>query len=95
MSVVSGIGYIGGALLGVQSAPQLLKVYRTKSAKDISSVFLSTNIAGLLCMSYYGFSTNDSVLYIPTTMSMALSTALFAMKGFYDKRDSSAEAIDL
>lgn len=95
MSVVSGIGYIGGALLGVQSAPQLLKVYRTKSAKDISSVFLSTNIAGLLCMSYYGFATNDSVLYIPTTMSMALSTALFAMKAFYDNRDSSAEAIDL
>ena len=65
MITVDTIGYVGGALLSVQLFPQIHKVIRTKSSKDLSFQFLGLNIMGLLCMTIYGLLNNDTPFTLP------------------------------
>lgn len=83
---VDVIGYIGGGLLGVQSIPQIFKICKTKSTNDISLLFVLTNLCGLSCMTYFAVYTNQTVLYIPTTTSLMLSSVVLVLKICYDTK---------
>lgn len=47
------IGWIGCGLLASCSIPQCLRTYKTKSAKDISALYLCMWFAGMVCSSVY------------------------------------------
>lgn len=49
------IGAMGGTLLGACAMPQIIKLVRTRSASDISYVFLSAYILGLFLTFLYLF----------------------------------------
>lgn len=86
MIIVDTIGYVGGALLAVQLFPQIYKVIRTKSSKDLSFPFLGLNITGLLCMTMYGLLNNDIPLYAPAIISLVNTILLFGCAWYYHEK---------
>jgi len=79
------LGYSGGIILSVQMIPQILKIVKTKSTKDISTSFLILNISGLSLMTSYGIIRNDSPLYIPTSISLFMTIIVLILKIIYHK----------
>ena len=89
MANIDTIGYIGGALLSVQLFPQIFKVIKRKSSKDLSFPFMGLNIAGLSCMSVYGISNNDTPLYFPAMFSLLNTIILFCCARYYHERSDT------
>lgn len=54
------IGYLGGFLIAVALTPQLIKIYKTKSTKDISYLWTLMLLAGLLL--YVVFAVKNSII---------------------------------
>ncbi|CAI5530175.1 unnamed protein product [Closterium sp. Naga37s-1] len=50
----SACGFIGGIIFCVSILPQLIKTYRTKSAKDLSYFWQACYLLGLIGISIYG-----------------------------------------
>jgi MtN3 and saliva related transmembrane protein len=84
----SFFGYFGGLLLSVQMIPQIIKVGRTMSAKDLSYVYLMLNLVGLQSMAIYGIIENDKPLYIPAGVSGMNTVMLLILKILCDRKES-------
>jgi MtN3 and saliva related transmembrane protein len=54
MPSIDLLGYTAGFLTTFALAPQILRVYRLKSAREISLIFTSSLLAGILCWLAYG-----------------------------------------
>lgn len=80
------LGLVGSLLLAASLVPQMLKVYRTKSAKDISLTFQITYLLGLSMIVAYGFGRWLWPVYIPATIELCAALVLFSMKIYYDCR---------
>lgn len=71
------IGLVAGCLTGLASFPQLLKVWREKSAKEISLVMLVTLMLGLLLWVIYGSVKKDLPLILTNAVSLFINLVLF------------------
>lgn len=68
------IGYLGGFLIAISLAPQLIKTWKTKSAKDLSLLWTIISLIGLILYGIYAvinkvfplltFATTESVMII-------------------------------
>jgi uncharacterized protein with PQ loop repeat len=85
----SVLAYVGGFILGFQMFPQIYKVFVTKSATDLSLVYLSMNAIGLVCMTTFGIKTNQLELYIPTSISLTTTIVMIFMKLYYDYKKTT------
>jgi uncharacterized protein with PQ loop repeat len=87
--IPDAFAYIGGSILATQMLPQLRKIHRRESAKDISYLFLAMNMIGLSLMTTYSFLINDMPLIVTTSLSMFNTVICVGMKIYYDefKRD--------
>ncbi|MDD5133011.1 MAG: SemiSWEET family transporter [Candidatus Nanoarchaeia archaeon] len=54
MSVLSTLATISGSLMALANFPQVYKIYKRKSAKDISAITYSVYILGALIWLLYG-----------------------------------------
>jgi len=48
------IGFIGGALITFSLVPQVIRLYKLKSAREISLLFNSLMLIGSICWMSYG-----------------------------------------
>ena len=78
------VGYVGGSILGFQLLPQIYKTYQLRSATQLSYVFILLNLIGLTCMTIYGISLSEKPLYIPTTISLVMTSVLLFEKIYFD-----------
>ena len=85
----SMLAYIGGFILGFQMFPQIYKVIVTKSATDLSLLYLSMNAIGLIFMNTYAFSTVQFELFIPTGISLVNTIIMILLKVYYDYTKAS------
>jgi uncharacterized protein with PQ loop repeat len=53
ITITDVIGFIGGIILSISSLPQLIHLFQTRSAKDISKLSTLTLLAGLLMTAVY------------------------------------------
>lgn len=74
--------------------PQMIKVYRTKSAKDISTTFQCFFITGAALVVTYGIGEGLWPIYIPCSMELIGGITLMLMKCRYDRLERNADAID-
>ena len=81
------IGYLGGGVLTLQFIPQIYKIYKTKSVKDISIFFLVMNIVGLSMMMSYSIFENQKPIYIPLCISLINTFIVLIMVVYYRKND--------
>ena len=73
-------GYIGMVCLTITLIPQLIRVIRTKSAKDLSYIFLSLNVFTCICFFSYGVILHEIPLIISNTAVMLQTFTLMIIK---------------
>lgn len=64
------IGLFAGLLTSGCQIPQAIKVYKTKSTKDLSGLWIAILLAGTIVWLYYGLSINDIPLILWNTFSL-------------------------
>ncbi len=79
-------GSAAALLTTISFVPQLVRVWRRKSASDISlSMFLLFNL-GLCLWLAYGIGLHSAPIIVANTATLALSLAILALKVRYDRR---------
>lgn len=78
------LGHIGGMILTLSSIPQIVKMIRTKSARDISFLFLLLLFLGRFCWLCHGYTRGDRALQIWNMIGIALTFILLVLKVKYD-----------
>ncbi len=74
------LGLAAGALIVFASLPQILKIIKSKSTKDISlAMYIILNIGTLLWV-IYGFVTNQIVIIIPNLIFLVLNLIILYLK---------------
>lgn len=79
------LGLVGSFLISASLVPQILKVYRTRSARDISRSFQLLYVLGLLLVAVYGLGEALWPIYIPVLLELAGGLLLLAMKFHYER----------
>ncbi|KAL3664054.1 hypothetical protein V7S43_010940 [Phytophthora oleae] len=85
------VGFMGSLLLAASLVPQMRKIYKTKSAKDISLVYQISYVVGLAMIVAYGFGRWLWPVYIPATIELCAASVVFSMKLYYDSQDKKRD----
>ncbi len=84
MNIQNIMGYTAGALTTVAFLPQVIKVYYTKSAKDISWIMMCLFTLGVILWIIYGFIIPDGMpLIVANLVTFSLSAAILILKAYY------------
>lgn len=78
MEVSLIIGYLAAALVIITPIPQLYKIIKTKSSKDISILMYSILLIAQILFTVYGLLKNDFVIIVTNVVS-SLIIALIIM----------------
>ncbi len=83
--VLELVGYTGGLLIAVSLIPQLIKTWKTKSAKDLSLLWTFITLIGLIL--YATYAAKNSVLPLLTfaVTESIMIIILISMKLSFDK----------
>jgi len=81
------VGIIAIILTSFSIVPQIVKIYRTKSAKDLSMIQCILLLIGILCWLLYGIQINDLVVIVANAINLLLQIILVSMKKIYDSRE--------
>ncbi|CAM3452292.1 MtN3 and saliva related transmembrane protein [Flavobacterium longum] len=87
MDVVSIIGFAAAILTTAANLPQAVKIIRTRSVKDISSLTYTLLLAGLLLWTYYGIEKGDWPLIVCNGISALVAGTILAMKLLIKKQE--------
>lgn len=87
-AVYDTLGMLGSFVISASLVPQIVKVYRTKSASDISRSFQLAYVTGLIMILIYGFGEALWPIYIPCSIEFLGALALMAMKQYYDAQEA-------
>lgn len=87
------LGYIGCSILSLQSIPQVVKVYRTKSGKDLSYATLFMGCAGGAITISYGVLISEPPLYASVSFTVALNMLLILLKARYGSVESEVGVV--
>lgn len=80
------IGIIGNLLFGLKSLPQVIKTFRTKSSKDISTLMLIADFLGNILCALFIYQTTTTTLwpqFVNYTLATIFLIMLFIMKFLY------------
>ena len=81
--LIDGIGLVAGLLTTTAFIPQVLKIYRTRSGKDISARMISLFTAGLVLWLIYGILLQSLPLILSNVVTLVLSLAIIVLKFRY------------
>ena len=83
MDFVQIVGYSAGLIIAVSLTPQVIKTWKTKSAKDISILWNIIYILGLLLFLIYGFGIKEMPILVAGTIEVSLAISLIVAKILY------------
>ena len=80
MDIVDTLGLAAGFLTTVAYVPQVVKIWRSKSARDVSlRTFLALTV-GIAAWLVYGVAKHDVPLILWNAVTLVLAGAILAMK---------------
>ena len=84
--VFDTVGIVGGAIYPICTIPQIVRVIKTKSSKDLelSSIILFLFATGLILV--YSIYFNLFPVYIPSSFDFLVQSILLGSKIYYDKK---------
>ena len=82
------IGYAAGILTTIAFIPQMVKVYQSKSAKDISFRSFSLFTLGVIGWLVYGFVLNEKPIIICNAITLVIAISILIMHVKYNRRKS-------
>ena len=80
MSLVLFLGYLAGFLTTISLVPQVIKVWKTKSADDFSLAMLLIWCTGISCWATYGILINAKPIIFWNLGTLLLAGAILVMK---------------
>ncbi|KNE56870.1 hypothetical protein AMAG_02640 [Allomyces macrogynus ATCC 38327] len=83
---VEAIGYVGGVVLALCLAPQIIQVVRTRSAEDISYAWQGLYLVGLSINLAYLVLLGAVAGYVAVIIEIALLLVLVVCKFFFDRK---------
>jgi len=79
------VGFIGSGIIASALVPQVIKSWKTKSTGDISLLWNSLLLTGLIIFIIYGFGIKSRPIMIFTSIEASLTLSLLILKLFYKK----------
>eukprot|EP00088_Acartia_fossae_P017710 TRINITY_DN20124_c0_g1_i2.p1 TRINITY_DN20124_c0_g1~~TRINITY_DN20124_c0_g1_i2.p1 ORF type:complete len:138 (-),score=12.31 TRINITY_DN20124_c0_g1_i2:252-665(-) len=89
-STIDIIGYAGGFIIAFALTPQLYKIYRTRSADDISYGFTAIYATGLILTLIYLLMVNAIAAFIPAVFELICVLATVSFKFYLQRRGKVA-----
>jgi MtN3 and saliva related transmembrane protein len=80
MNSIKMLGLVAGTLTTISFLPQVIKTWKTRSAKDLSLVMFSVFCLGTFFWLMYGIFMNDVVIILANSITFALSLSLLYFK---------------
>ena len=80
MSLVLFLGYLAGFLTTISLVPQVIKIWKTKSADDFSLAMLLIWCSGISCWTTYGILINAKPIIFWNLSTLLLAGSILAMK---------------
>jgi len=77
------MGLVAGALTTGSTIPQILKIIRSKSSGDISTLFFVIMATGMLLWLGYGILRSDLVIVLWNALSLSLCVLILVLKRMY------------
>lgn len=85
MQLEQSLGLVAGALVTCSMIPQLIRIFRLKSARDISRLFTILLLAGMMCWLAYGIHLRLTPIILWNTIGVVLVAILLYAKLKYEK----------
>jgi len=83
--VLEIVGYLGGLLIAIALTPQLIKTFKTKSAKDLSLLWTTISLIGLILYGIYAAINSIFPLLTFAIIESIMIIILISMKIKYDR----------
>jgi len=83
MELVTIIGLLAGSLTTISFLPQVIKTWRSKSAKDISVVMFFSFCVGVFLWLIYGILLQDIPIIISNLITLILASTILFFKFRY------------
>ncbi|MGK7391645.1 MAG: SemiSWEET transporter [Candidatus Cyclobacteriaceae bacterium M2_1C_046] len=80
MDYISALGLLAGALTTISFLPQVIKTWRTKSAKDISLGMFLIFCTGVLLWLVYGLLVRDIPIIVANVFTFTLASTILFFK---------------
>ena len=80
MSAIQILGLLAGTITSITFLPQVIHIWKTKSAKDLSLMMLLLLILGVLLWLTYGLLVMDAAIIYTNSMVLAMSFILLFFK---------------
>ncbi|CAI5730341.1 unnamed protein product [Hyaloperonospora brassicae] len=90
--VYQTIGMIGSFVIASSLVPQMMKVYKTRSAEDISLRFQLLYCLGIGLILVYGIGENLWPIYIPASVEEVAGLVMLGLKLYFDRGDTKSGA---
>jgi MtN3 and saliva related transmembrane protein len=86
MQIEQVIGIAAGALTGISSMPQLVKLVKEKKPDGISPIMLIVLVSGLTLWTVYGILRNDWPIIITNAFGWMVNLVLLILRQVYKRR---------
>ena len=83
--MTDAIGLVAGLLTTMAFIPQVLKIYNTKSGKDISGRMISMFSIGLVLWLIYGIIIHSTPIIVANAFTLVLALAIIVLKIRYSR----------
>jgi len=83
--LTESLGLVAGALTTFSIIPQIIRVFKLKSAREISILFTTALLVGILCWLAYGILLDLTPLIIWNSIATLLMVTLLYMKLRYGR----------
>ena len=86
-------GYSSGILVNITLIPQIVKVFRFKSAKDLSYIFLLISVIASIFKFIYGLLINELPIMITSPLILLETFILIIAKIIFDKKEKEKKEV--
>jgi MtN3 and saliva related transmembrane protein len=80
VQTVEIIGLVAGTITSVTFLPQVIRIWKTRSAKDVSLTMLLLLLLGTSMWLAYGILRNDTAIIYTNSMVLAMGLAMLLFK---------------
>ena len=80
MDALTGLGLVAGGLTTISFVPQVAKIWKTKSAKDVSLKMFIAFCIGVGLWLAYGILKKELAIIVTNAVTLALGLAILVMK---------------
>lgn len=84
--MIEYLGYLAAFLTTASFVPQVVKIYKSKLANDVSLCMFLLFTLGIFLWLFYGLAQNIWPIVIANAVTLALSLSILVMKLKYDKK---------